>query len=78
MKVHEASLSFRVVREGETESLDTPERVAEYVRDAFDGDPTVEWFIVVPLNRKNHPYGRVLLTKGTVKSNLCFRERNYT
>ena len=70
MRVHEASLAFRVVREGPVVPLDTPERVAEYIRDAFDGDPTVEWFVCIPLNRKNMPFGRVLITKGTASSCL--------
>lgn len=70
MQVHEASLQFRLVREGQVEPLDTPEKLTDYVRDAFDGDPTVEWFIVIPLNTKNMPFGRVLLTKGTATSCL--------
>ena len=70
MRVHEASLAFRVVREGPVVPLDTPERVAEYIRDAFDGDPTVEWFVCIPLNRKNMPFGHVLITKGTASSCL--------
>ena len=70
MRVHEASFSFRVVREGVVEALDTPEKIAHYVSDAFDGDPTVEWFICIPLNRKNMPFGRVLITKGTASSCL--------
>jgi DNA repair protein RadC len=70
MKVHEASLQFRVVREGVVEALDTPEKIADYVRDAFDEDPTVEHFVVVPFNTKLMPFGRVLLAKGTATSCL--------
>lgn len=70
MRVHEASIQFRVVRDGPVEPLDTPEKVAAYVADAFDGDPTVEWFLCIPLNRKNMPFGRVLITKGTASSCL--------
>ncbi|MGJ8653016.1 MAG: JAB domain-containing protein [Opitutaceae bacterium] len=70
MRVFEASLQYRLVREGKVESLDTPEKLAEYVRDGFDGDPTVEWFIVIPLNTKNMPFGRLLVTKGTATSCL--------
>jgi len=70
MMVHEASLQFRVVREGPVKALDTPEKVAAYLAGAFDGDPTVEWFICIPLNRKNMPFGRVLITKGTASSCL--------
>lgn len=70
MMVHEASLQFRVVREGPIESLDSARKIADYVSDAFDGDPTVEWFLVIPLNVKNQPFGRVLLTKGTASNCL--------
>ncbi|WP_269522614.1 JAB domain-containing protein [Coraliomargarita parva] len=70
MRVHEASLQFRVVREGKVEPLDTPQKVADYVRDAFDGDPTCEWFLCIPLNRRNMPFGRVLISKGTASSCL--------
>lgn len=68
MKIHEATLSFRVVHEGDVPTLDCPEAVAAYVRDAFETDPTVEWFLVVPLNARNQPYGRFVVTKGTAKS----------
>lgn len=70
MMVHEASLAFRVVREGVVEALDTPEKVTAYLAGAFDSDPTVEWFICIPLNRKNMPFGRVLISKGTASSCL--------
>lgn len=70
MMVHEASLQFRVVREGPAESFDTPQKVAAYIADAFDGDPTVEWFICIPLNRKNMPFGRVMISKGSATNCL--------
>lgn len=70
MMVHEASLQFRVVREGPIEALDSSAKIAEYIRDAFDADPTVEWFICIPLNRKNQPFGRVLISKGTATNCL--------
>jgi DNA repair protein RadC len=63
-------MQFRVVREGAVEALDTSVKAADYISDAFDGDPTVEWFIVIPLSRKNMPFGRVLLTKGTASNCL--------
>lgn len=70
MRIFEASLQYRLVREGKVESLDTPEKLADYVRDGFSNDPTVEWFIVIPLNTKNMPFGRLLVTKGTATSCL--------
>lgn len=68
MRIHEAALTFRVVREGDVPCLDCPEAVADYVRDAFEADPTVEWFLVIPLNARNQPYGRFVVTKGTAKT----------
>ena len=70
MIVREASLQFRVVREGPMEALDCPAKIAEYIHDAFDGDPTVEWFICIPVNTKNQPFGRVLISKGTASNCL--------
>jgi len=70
MKIREASLAFRVVREGSDPALDCPELIARYVADAFDDDPTVEWFIVIPLNAKNVPHGRFVVTKGIAKASL--------
>ncbi len=70
MKIHEASLIYRLVADGPTEPLDCPARVVRYMQGAFDEDPTVEWFFVILLNRKNHPLGRVVLTKGTAHTSL--------
>jgi DNA repair protein RadC len=70
MRVFEASLQYRLVREGRAQALDTPKKIAAYIADAFDGDPTVEWFIVIPLNAKNMPFGRILLTKGTASNTV--------
>lgn len=70
MKIREARLSFRVVRDGVSEPLDGPEKVARYVESALEEDPTVEWFFVIPMNRKNHPLGRTVVTRGTASSSL--------
>lgn len=70
MKIHEASLVYRQVREGDEPALDTPAAVAAYMEGAFDPDPTVEWFFVILLNRKNRPLGRVSVTKGTASCSL--------
>jgi len=70
MIVREASLQFNVVREGPVGALSTPELIADYVRDMFDEDPTVEFFVCVPVNRKNQPFGRVLISKGTATNCL--------
>lgn len=70
MTVYEASMTFRKVRDVTPQVLDNPERVAEYMRDAFDEDPSVEWFYVLLLNRKNRPMGRIAVTRGTATASL--------
>ncbi|CAA6692619.1 MULTISPECIES: RadC family protein [unclassified Lentimonas] len=69
MRIFEASLQYRLVREGKVEPLDTPEKLAEYVRDGFF-DPSVEFFMVVPVNSQNMPFGRVIVSRGTATSCL--------
>lgn len=70
MKIHEATLSYRVLAEGQPTALDEPKAVVRYMRGAFDPDPTVEWFFVILLNRKNYPLGRIAITKGIAHSCL--------
>lgn len=69
MRVYEARLEFDLIENGSVEVLNTPDAVAAYMEGAFS-DPTVEWFYVVLLNRKNRPLGRVQITKGTANSSL--------
>lgn len=69
MRIHEAKLHYHVVQDGPVEALDTPAKVAAYMQDAFE-DPTVEWFYVIILNRRNRPLGRVMVSKGTATSAL--------
>lgn len=70
MIVYEARLQFRKVREADDPLLDAPDVVARYMSDAFDQDPSVEWFYVILLNRKNRPLGRTVITKGTATASL--------
>ena len=70
MRVYEASLKYKLVRTGPLEVLDSPSKVFDYMDGAFDMDPTVEWFYVILLNRKNRPLGRVAVTKGTATAAL--------
>jgi DNA repair protein RadC len=70
VKVYEARLCYNLIREGVETTVSTPEQVARYMDGAFDEDPTVEWFFVIPLSQKNHPLGRVAVTKGTVAACL--------
>ncbi len=70
MKIFEASIVYRVVAQGEEVSLDDPAAVVRYLRGAFDTYPLQEQFIVIPLNRKNRPFGRIAVTVGTASSAL--------
>ena len=70
MKIYNAKIHYTLVREIDQDSLDTPEIVTNYLKGAFDEDPTVEWFITIALNRKNKPLGRFVITKGTANSSL--------
>lgn len=71
MRVYEASLSFRLVHEGEQVQLSSPKHVSDYLRSAFDETPTQEAFWVILLNRKNHPLGRVRVSLGTLTAALA-------
>jgi DNA repair protein RadC len=70
MRVYECKLTYALVSLGEEVQLNRPEKVAEYLRSAFDEHPMQEAFYCVYLDRKNHPIGRHLITLGTVDSTL--------
>lgn len=70
MRIYEASLKYKLVQQGPLTVVDSPERVFQYMEGAFDEDPTVEWFFVIMLNRKNRALGRVAVTKGTATASL--------
>jgi DNA repair protein RadC len=70
MRVFECKLSYSLVSLGEEIQLNRAEKVAEYLRSAFDESPMQEAFYCVYLDRKNHPLGRHLITLGTVDSTL--------
>src|ERR1041384_5150208 len=70
MRVFECKLTYSLVSLGEEVQLNSPDRVADYLRSAFDENPLQEAFYCVYLDRKNHPLGRHLITLGTVDSTL--------
>lgn len=70
MRVFECKLSYSLVSLGEEVQLNRAEKVADYLRSAFDENPLQEAFYCVYLDRKNHPLGRHLITLGTVDSTL--------
>jgi DNA repair protein RadC len=59
---------YSLVSLGEEVQLDTPSKVADFLRSAFDENPMQEAFYCVYLDRKNHPLGRHLITLGTATS----------
>lgn len=69
-QIYEAKIHYSLIREGPKESLSTPSLVIEYMKGAFDDDPTVEWFYVILLNRKNVPTGRTLVSRGSATSTV--------
>ncbi len=58
MRVYEAKIIYSLVSLGEEIRLDRPEKVADYLRSAFEESPMQEAFYCVYLDRKNHPIGR--------------------
>ena len=70
MRVYEAKIVYSLVSLGEEVRLDRPEKVADYLRSAFEENPMQEAFYCVYLDRKNHPIGRHLVTLGTATSTL--------
>ncbi|MGJ8650844.1 MAG: JAB domain-containing protein [Opitutaceae bacterium] len=69
--IYEAKIHYSLVREGSKGSLTTTAQVLRYLEGAFDEDPTVEWFYVILLNRKNMPLGRVLVSRGSATATVA-------
>ena len=70
MRIYEASIAYNVVHQGPVEPLNTPEKIVDYLRDAFERQPTVETLWLICLNRKNRPIGRTLVSSGTLTGSL--------
>jgi DNA repair protein RadC len=70
MRVYEAKISYALVALGEEIKLDRPDKVADYLRSAYEENPVQESFYVIFLNRKNVPISRMLVTIGTAVGTL--------
>lgn len=70
MCVYEAKVVYSLVSLGDETQLDSAEKVAAYLRSAYEENPMQEAFYCVYLDRKNHPLGRHLITLGTVSSTV--------
>lgn len=71
MLIYEAKLTYNLISLGDDIVLNRPDLVTQYLKSAFDENPVVESFIVILLDRKNHPIGRHLCTVGTLTSTLA-------
>lgn len=71
MRVYEAKIVYNLVSQGELVIMDTPDKVPDYLRSAFDENPAQEAFYAIYLDRKNRPIGRHLITLGTATSTLA-------
>jgi DNA repair protein RadC len=70
MRIYETTLAFNLVQLGEPTALETPAKVVEYLQSGIDRNPVQESFWVIPLDRKNKPIGRHMVTLGTLTSSL--------
>lgn len=70
MKVYEAKVVYQATDIDAPELVNSPEAVVKYVVDTFEESPMVEHIILVMLNRKNRPIGRMKVTTGTATASL--------
>lgn len=71
MRVYEAKIVYSLVSLGEEIQVNTPAKVVDYLTDYYAENPCVESFVVIMLDRKNHPIGRHVVTTGTATSSLA-------
>lgn len=71
MRIYEASIAYSIVQLGDVAALSSPEKVVEYMRDAYDRNPCQESLWVVCLDRRNKPISRTMVTLGTLTSALA-------
>ena len=70
MRIYLIDVKYSFVREEAAPDVNTPERVVEYMRDAFGEHPEQEQVWLISLDRKNRPKGRTLVTLGTVSGSM--------
>lgn len=71
MRIYEASIAYSIVQLGDVAALCSPEKVVEYMRDAYDRNPCQESLWVICLDRRNKPISRTMVTLGTLTSALA-------
>lgn len=77
MKIYEGRIVYNLISQGKQASLDTPQAINNYLRDAFNDYPLQEQFIAIPLNRKNQPFGRFIVSIGTAHAALVHPREVY-
>ena len=70
MRVWEAKMQYSLLSLGDSRRIESPEDAVDYLADAFDEDPTVEWFFAILLDNKNHPIGRKVISRGIASSTV--------
>ena len=70
MRVYEARIQYSLVSLGNDTVLDNPAKVVEYLKDLYEANPVQEQFVIVMLDRKNHPIARHIVTLGTLTGSL--------
>src|SRR3954466_815583 len=70
MRVFEAKIVYSLVSLGDEVQLNQADKIADYLRSAFNENPMQEAFYCIYLDRKNHPLGRHLITLGTATGTL--------
>src|SRR5882724_6894829 len=71
MQIYEASIQYHLVRLGDEQPLETPDKVVRYMEGAFLDCPVQESFYVICLNQKSRPLSRTRITLGTLTSTLA-------
>lgn len=71
MRIYEASIAYNLVQLGDVTALNTPEKIVDYMCDAYLKTPLQESFWVICLDRKNKPTSRTMITLGTLTSTLA-------
>ena len=71
MRIYEASIAYSIVQLGDVTALNAPEKITEYLRDAYAKNPCQESLWVVCLDRKNKPISRTMVTLGTLTCALA-------
>ena len=71
MRIYEATIAYNLVQLGDVDALNTPQKVTDYLADAYAKTPYQETLWVICLDRKNKPLSRTMVTLGTLTCSLA-------